>query len=148
MYKSFVLLFVLTGASLGQKEGILHPAEAICPTWTFYDPSIDSCKCGWDIHQIVFCVPVDGCPKTFEVSVRFGFCMTLNENQTKEVVGSCPFGLKTFSNQRLQYTVPNNTSELDRVVCRYTNRTGQLCGQCVNGTSPPVYSYYPQCVNC
>ena len=53
--------------------------------------------------------------------------MTLNENQTKEVVGSCPFGLKTFlyQNQRLQHTVPNDTSDLDRVVCGYTNRTLQ-----------------------
>ena len=33
-------------------------------------------------------------------------------------------------------------------MCGYTNRTGQLCGQCEEGHSPPVYSYYPQCVNC
>ena len=33
-------------------------------------------------------------------------------------------------------------------MCDYANRTGQLCGQCQDGTSPPVYSYYPQCVHC
>ena len=29
-----------------------------------------------------------------------------------------------------------------------TRRTGQLCGECEPDTSPPVYSYFPQCVNC
>ena len=33
-------------------------------------------------------------------------------------------------------------------MCEGTSRTGQLCGQCVDNHSPPVYSYYPQCVNC
>ena len=44
--------------------------------------------------------------------------------------------------------LPGQTSQLDKVMCGYTNKTGQLCGKCANGTSPPVYSYYPQCVIC
>ena len=33
-------------------------------------------------------------------------------------------------------------------MCDIVSRTGQLCGQCQNRTSTPVYSYYPQCVHC
>ena len=53
-----------------------------------------------------------------------------------------------YHQRKATYVVPNDTSQLDTDVCGYTHRTGQLCGQCVNGTSPPVYSYYPQCVDC
>jgi len=69
-------------------------------------------------------------------------------DQTKTVVDSCPFSMKRFLNWDPWLIVPNDTSQLDKVVCRHTQRTGQLCRQCVNGTSPPVYSYYPQCVDC
>ena len=143
MYKSFVLLVVLIGVCLGQKEPNDHHVNSTCPTWTTYDYLTNSCDCGSDINKVVICSPVAGCPTQFEVQVVNGFCMTLNKKQTKTVVGSCPFGVKIF-----KLTVPSNTSQLDTAVCKYTKRTGQLCGQCVNGTSPPVYSYYPQCVDC
>ena len=145
---SLALLLVLSGASLGLPETNKYPENSTCPTWTTYDYSTNSCKCGKDIHQIVHCIHLDECPNNFEVSVLYGFCMTLNEDQTKAVVGSCPFSIKRFLYWDPRLIVPNDTSQLDKAVCRYTQRTGQLCGQCVNGTSPPVYSYYPQCVHC
>ena len=74
--------------------------------------------------------------------------MTLNEDQTKTVAGSCFSIPDSYQQPRTTHAVPNDTSQLDTDVCGYTQRTGQLCGQCVNGTSPPVYSYYPQCVHC
>ena len=143
MYKLFVLLVVLSGASLGQNVSKDHHMNSTCPMWTTYDNSTNSCECGNDIHDVVSCSRVTGCPTQFELGVLHGFCMTANKEQTKTVVGSCPFSLKVF-----QLTVSSNTSQLDTAVCKYTNRAGQLCGQCVNGTSPPVYSYYPQCVDC
>ena len=85
---------------------------------------------------------------TFVVGVLHGFCMTLNNNQTKPLVGSCPFSVKKYPYQLPRLIIPNAISQLDTAVCGFTNRTGQLCGQCENGTSPPVYSYYPQCVKC
>ena len=141
------VLVVLSGASIGLTETNKHPENSTCPTWTIYDYSTSSCKCGKDIDKIVSCIHID--PNEFEVSVLCGFCMTLNEDQTKTVVGSCPFsikGIKPYWYPRI--TVPNDTFQLDKDVCRYAQRTGQLCGQCANGTSPPVYSYYPQCVDC
>ena len=45
-------------------------------------------------------------------------------------------------------SLPRNVTQLDREMCGLTARTGQLCGQCMENCSLPVYSYYPQCVNC
>ena len=42
----------------------------------------------------------------------------------------------------------NSTSQLNEFMCRRYNRQGQLCGSCVPGYTPPVYSYYLSCVNC
>ena len=148
MLRSLILLVVFSGVSLGQKEANDHHVNSTCPTWTIYDSSTNSCGCGSNIHRIVSCILVDGSPKKFEISVIRGFCMTLNEDQTETVVGSCFSIPDPYKQSKATYVVPNDTSQLDTDVCGYTHRTGQLCGQCVNGTSPPVYSYYPQCVHC
>ena len=34
------------------------------------------------------------------------------------------------------------------VICSRYKRQGQMCGSCMEGYSPPVYSYSPSCVNC
>ena len=126
----FVLLLVLNGASLGRKESNDHHLNSTCPTWTSYDNSTHSCKCGANLYQIVSCIDVGECP----VSVLFGFCMTLNEDQTKVVVGSCPFTFPRYPKSMLRYTVPNNSFQLDKFFCGSIKRTGQLCAQCVNET--------------
>ena len=135
-------IVVLSGAALGLDED--DPVNATCHnhTWTVR-PQTNTCECGNSIYNIVSCYEVAG---EFEVTMLFGYCMTLNKNQTETVVGACPFN---FKRRYLQYlAIPSHPSELDAVVCGFTNRTGQLCGQCADGTSPPVYSYYLQCVNC
>ena len=73
--------------------------------------------------------------------------MMLNKDQAETVVGACSFNYK---GRLYMYmcAIPSHPSQLDAAVCEFTNRTGQLCGQCVDGMSPAVYSYYPQCVNC
>ena len=79
----------------------------------------------------------------------YGYCITLNKKNTKAVVGACPFNQRHNSSEPKDYKpLPSNLSDVDNAVCGFTFRTGQLCGQCVDGYSPPVYSYYPQCVNC
>ena len=146
----FVLL--LCGALLGQEEssdGQLQPESHDCPTWTYFNSDTQRCQCGRRVHHFASCV-ADGNTSKVEVLVRF--CMTQNKEQTKVVVGPCPYNskptLKNDVNLDVYISVPRNITELDKALCGNTNRTGQLCGQCVEGHSPPVYSYYPQCVNC
>ena len=141
------LLVVLSGASLASNKKMDHQVNSTCPTWTNYDPLTGSCECGVDVGHTVSCFHTD---KKYYVAVLFRFCMTLNKNGIKEVVGSCPFNIarQQYRHSFFSLIIPTNVNDLDQRVCGYTDRTGQLCGQCVNGTSPPVYSYYPQCVDC
>ena len=114
-----------------------------CPPGTAYDPPQHNCSCIPKSDDIVLCKYQCG---EFEVGVLNGYCMTMNSKRSEVVVGSCLF--RTQNSDMTHTIVPNNSSQLDGAVCGYAHRTGQLCGQCVNGTSPPVYSYYPQCVKC
>ena len=141
-------IVVLSAISLALNEQKDNDyVNVTCPTWTICNPQNSTCKCGVDLSHIVYCIE-DGCEA--QVAVLYGFCMTLNKDQTKVVVGSCPYNIvrKILSHYWLYLKVPNRTSHMDGRICGYTKRTGQLCGQCANGTSPPVYSYYPQCVDC
>ena len=66
------------------------------------------------------------------------------------MVGPCPYNnnINTYHNDNTFVSLPSNVTELNRIMCGGIGRTGQFCGQCMEGHSPPVYSYYPQCVNC
>ena len=141
MLEIVAFIVVLSGAAFGLNED--DPANSTCHTWTIYHPQTNSCECGSSIDDIVFCHEVAG---EFEVTMLLGFCMTLNKDQTETVVGACPFNFRRRYFSSL--AIPSHPSQLDATVCGLTKRTGQLCGQCVDGTSPPVYSYFPQCVNC
>ena len=111
-----------------------------CPTWSYWDNSSQSCTCGHAFNQIVSC---KGSGNDTTVGVIDSYCITLDSKQSSEVLGPCLYNFKHH-----YFMLPGQTSQLDKVMCGYTNRTGQLCGKCANGTSPPVYSYYPQCVIC
>ena len=90
------VLVAFSGTSLGLTEPNKPPMNPTCPTWTLYNASTNRCECGEDIIGIVTCVPVEGFHNMFVAGVLHGFCMTLNNDQTKLLVGSCPFSVKTF----------------------------------------------------
>ena len=143
------IVLLLCGTVLAKKEssnGQLQPAEN-CPTWTYFSNATQSCQCGPNIHQMTSCVK-DG--NSSKVGVFFRICMTQNNEKTKVVVGACPYnsGGGKYESILASRSLPSNVTELDRAMCEHTGRTGQLCGQCMEGHSPPVYSYYSQCVNC
>ena len=88
---SLALVVAFSGASLGLTKPNKPPMNSTCPTWTLYN---NRCECGEVIFGIVTCVTVEGFHNMFVVGVLHGFCMTLNNNQTKLLVGSCPFSVK------------------------------------------------------
>ena len=146
-----VFVLVLSGALLGQKESSdsqLQTESHHCPTWTYFNSDTHSCQCGANVYHIILCGTEDG--NVSDVGVLFRFCMTQNKELTKSVVGPCPYNnnIKTYHNDAMYVSLPSNVTELNRIMCGRIARTGQLCGGCMEGHSPPVYSYYPQCVNC
>ena len=138
---SFVALSGLNGLS----DALMNTS---CSPGTVYDSLHHNCTCAAATSSTTFrpvsCRYENG---EFKVGVFVGYCMTMNNKRSEVVVGPCPSNIKPTQHE-IYTKVPSNRSQLDRAVCGYTKRTGQLCGQCANGTSPPVYPYYPQCVDC
>ena len=46
------------------------------------------------------------------------------------------------------YSLPNNTNDLNSHSCGRLNRDSTLCGKCLPGYSPLLYSYEMKCMNC
>ena len=116
-----------------------------CPTWTHYNSQTGNCVCGEDIYHTVFCRNA-----TENVSILFGFCLTVNKDLMNDVVGACPYYHKNKSHTVLwsYNSLPKNRSEVEKFMCGTINRAGQMCGKCTNGTAPPIYSYDMECVKC
>lgn len=126
--------------------GELSVGELMCPPWYNRDPEgTGECKPGKDFSSVLlFQINTD------QTYLQTLYCMTTsNENSTtrRDVVGSC---LLSFDNrmQSTFYPLPCNISKLNEYMCAGLNREGQLCGQCVKGFAPPVFSYSLGCVNC
>ena len=119
---------------------LLHDNSTTCPTWTYWKQSKQACVCGDSNRETVSCDVSRSC---YIVRISHWYCLTLDTTKTREVIGACPFSLRSSSS-----LIPSNLSLIQSYMCDIASRTGQLCGQCQDGTSPPVYSYYPQCVHC
>ena len=118
------------------------PDRTSCPTWFLPDSSANlTCRCGNDIHGAVSCNE-----STKQVAILDCYCMTYNES-TGPVVGICIYNcIHHTLKDSLYHPLPSNITELN--MCRYFNRTGQLCGNCEKNYSIPVYSYDLKCVQC
>ena len=143
------LVLLLCGTILAKESsnGQLQQENHNCQPWMYFNNATQSCQCGPTLHKTISCVK-DG--NRSEVGVFFQFCMTQNNEHTKVVVGACPYnrGGGRYQSVNTYRSLPRNVTQLDREICGLTARTGQLCGQCMENCSLPVYSYYPQCVNC
>ena len=142
-----------------------HISNVSCPLWTI--PTLSShgnytCECGDGLQGLVKCDP-----KTLEISVLQYHCMTYNKDLDKVFVGGCvtynyhadgPPGVNIY---RSLNHVQNISRNLNDVMCQHCStkrnpgcdnwslqRTGQMCGSCVEGFAAPVYSYRSACVEC
>ena len=121
----------------------------VCPPWTLpYTHAADNtthCKCGDTYREIITCDK-----DTLQVSILA--CITYNMELNKTLVGPCfaqCFKNTSQSPDGFHYLLHTNNSEaINDEVCGRFNRTGQLCGRCIEGHGPPVYSYVFQCVKC
>ena len=128
-------------------NGQLQQENHNFPPWMYFSNDTQSCQCGPTLHKTISCVK-DG--NRSEVGVFFQFCMTQNNEHTKVVVGACPYnrGGGRYQSVKTYRSLPRNVTQLDRYMRGLTARTGQLCGECMEDCSLPVYSYYPQCITC
>ena len=109
-----------------------------CPTWSYYNNSTQQCHCD----------PLLYCSQDL-VEVLQGVCVTSAAgNKTSYYVGICPFRHRFNSTNRMFAELPNDASKLNDVMCGPYNRKGYLCGECIDGYGPAVYSYDGRCANC
>ena len=126
-----VVVFVLT-------EGNMESSSKDCPLWTTLQNG--SCKCG-NINS-VHCEENRGA-----YAVADCYCLTLDETKTFPVVGECSYTCRFLATNSSYDLYGNETQDLDKL-CRHYNRTGVMCGECVEGYGLPVYSYSLACVEC
>ena len=79
---------------------------------------------------------------TLQVSVHQCYCMTYNRQLNRTVVGHCI----AMCTSMIDQIYANDSRSLNNEVCGQFKRDGQLCGDCIEGYGPPVYSYTFQCV--
>ena len=116
-----------------------------CPD-TWFVPSGDSCKCGESYYDVVSCDEV-----TKEVGVLDCYCMTFDSRHNVTVLGACFYNCVNntgFYDHSIYHQVPRDFSSANNSVCGYLHRTGTLCGQCIDGYYPAVYSYNFECIPC
>jgi hypothetical protein len=111
-----------------------------CPPWYYW--SEGSCRKGrTGLETVTFQ------RKTGQPWLEKFYCMTTDENETSKI-GGCLTSVFRQSFSRTSTPLPCNISKLNEYMCGGLNREGQLCGRCVKGFAPPVYSYSLRCVNC
>ena len=81
------------------------------------------------------------------------YCLTFNEKLNKAEVGLCLYNClywdKSNSDRDFTYTpLPNETTDLNDFICGPFNRTGTLCGKCIDNTYILSYSYDMSCFDC
>ena len=113
-----------------------------CPPWQFNTSG--RCKCSLEtIHDTVKCLD-----DPYQLSLHECYCMTYNHQVNQLHVGSCQYSCHRVSDEFWIHIPVNKTSQINGFMCGIYNRQGQLCGSCVSGYAPPVYSYYLPCVKC
>ncbi len=114
-----------------------------CPPWTVFNITANHCMCGSNLYGIVQCNS-----ETLNVFVQECYCLTYSEQLNKTLLSYCFYTCR-LDHLVYHYTVPTrNVSDLNEVMCKDFNRTGLMCGECIAGHAPPVYSYSTACVEC
>ena len=131
--------------------------ETTCPPWMTQQDGKCMCNQAFSNHiqRNVFIQPLF-CDKQSQTTyVASGTCVTYSNTNTtvsenEVVIGSCPYA--PIRKQSYTYGVfrslPENSSDLDRVMCSPFNRQGPLCGSCRPGYGVAVYSIGYPCEKC
>ena len=103
-----------------------------CPTWFIPDTSSTNetiCKCSNSLSGVVQCGE-----QSNQNSLWTSYCMTYNCEHNSTYVGRCPFNTKREL-LTLSTKLPTSISDVNDFTCGGLNRTGLLCGRCINGLS-------------
>ena len=108
-----------------------------CLSWFHTNTSLDGRTC----RQIYRC-------RSGMVEVRNGFCITYDAQDGQYYSGVCPYSYKENVTNRLFSVLSTDPDRLRDSLCGPYNRQGLLCGECIDGYGPAVYSLDMKCVDC
>ena len=115
------------------------PGEsAECPPWFHRGSQGAACEAGSQLGGII-----RQNMATLQTYLLECNCMT-QHNDTL-AVGACLYTCNAITGY---FPLPCDVTDLNNFTCAGLNREGQLCGQCIEGHAPPVYSYDLRCVEC
>ena len=114
-----------------------------CPTWFYYNNTTHQCECGFQMGGKVHCNQLEKMAQLIS-----GYCATSTEQEGLYNVGYCPFSLTENNTNRMFSELPSDPELLNDTMCGPYNRKGLLCGECIDGCGPAVFSPYKKCENC
>ena len=86
------------------------------------------------------------CERLKVLEITDGNCITFSGKDL--YTGKCPFGHRGNRTDRMHFELPCDPDKLNDMMCGPYNRKGLLCGRCIDGYGPPVYSYDLKCADC
>ena len=115
------------------------PGEsAECPLWFHRGSEGAGCEAGPQLGGIVW-------QNMATLQTYLPQCNCMTQHNGTLAVGAC---LYTCNATTGSFPLPCDVTDLNNFTCAGLNREGQLCGQCIEGHAPPVYSYDLKCVEC
>ena len=83
-----------------------------------------------------------------KIEIQNGVCATFSREKGQYYGGRCPFQHFANKTNRMYSEMPSDPDMLDDAMCGPYNRKGFMCGECIDGYGPPVYSYTLKCADC
>ena len=114
-----------------------------CPPGMIQDGK--ECKCRGDYGRLVQCLGTEFRAKLQRGS-WIGQYTPPGENASIISAGACPYCSQITENQ--SFYLPQHMSDLESSMCSKINRSGILCGRCLEGYGPVVNTDTYYCCNC
>ena len=114
-----------------------------CPTWFYFSNITQRCECGVSVGG-VWCVY----NQKLEVVIVFDSCATFSGQEGVFYAGHCLYSYKFNHSNTLVSRLPSDPDLLNKAMCGPYNRKGLLCGECIDGYGPGVYTLDRKCVDC
>ena len=115
------------------------PGEsAECPPWFHRGSQGAGCEAGPQLGGIIW-------PNMETLQTYLLMCNCITQSNGTLAVGACLYTCNALTGY---FPLPCDATDLNNFTCAGLNREGQLCGQCIEGHAPPVYSYDLRCVEC
>ena len=113
-----------------------------CPTWFYFSNITQRCECGVSVrglrcHQQIM-----------EVGISFDYCATFSGQEGVFYYGHCPYSYMFNHSIKLYSLLTSEPDLLNEAMCGPYSRKGLLCGECIDGYGPGVYTLDRKCVDC